>query len=103
MSVCEAAGCIRVIKSRTIKLLVSKQHLKRYSLFKQRVDHFQTIIPCTHAIKPNAMGYIILIVPSYDPNLDKVALSQFSAWVRFVDLCVNVQSKHYPEIMIKDD
>lgn len=69
----------------------------------QRGDHFKTIIPCTHAIKPNAMGYIILIVPSYDPNLDKVALSQFSAWVRFVDLCVNVQSKHYPEIMIKDD
>ena len=49
------------------------------------------------------MGYIILIVRSYDPNLVNVALSQFSAWVHFVDLYMNVQSKCYPEIEIKDD
>lgn len=33
------------------------------------VTILKTIIPYTHAIKPNAMGYIILIVPSCDPNL----------------------------------
>lgn len=38
--------------------------------FRWQCGHIKTIIPHTHAIKADAMGYIILIVPSYDPNLD---------------------------------
>lgn len=36
---------------------------------------FITIIPHPHAITPNALDYILLIVDSSNPNLYPVALS----------------------------